>query len=202
MTFIVCIIYLQTRLEPIIEDAGDHELKKSSKRTLPADCGDSLAKRGSVSSSLYSSANTPSTAGSPWTPECVLKRGIEHFNDLRALKVEVYLKLCCNYCSNSPANESFNVRIFLLFSCIFSQCSPWPDKAYVSTNQGASPSFSSTPLSTYTASSVPDRYECVSVCIPLTGLWVGLTFCSSSPVVATRPHPITKQTPATSALLR
>lgn len=75
--------------------------------------------------------------------------------------MEVYLKLCCNYCSKSPANESFNVRIFLLFSCIFSQCSPWPDKAYVSTNQGASPSFSSTPLSTYTASSVPDRYECV-----------------------------------------
>ncbi|XP_003968884.1 upstream-binding protein 1 isoform X1 [Takifugu rubripes] len=75
-------ILSETRLEPIIEDAGDHELKKSSKRTLPADCGDSLAKRGS--------------------------------------------------------------------------CSPWPDKAYVSTNQAATPSFSSTPLSTYTASSVPD----------------------------------------------
>ncbi|XP_056271542.1 upstream-binding protein 1 isoform X2 [Pseudoliparis swirei] len=70
-----------TRLEPIIEDAGDHELKKSSKRTLPADCGDSLAKRGS--------------------------------------------------------------------------CSPWPD-AYVSPNQAATPSFTSTPLSTYTTSSVPD----------------------------------------------
>uniref|UniRef100_A0A8C9WZV3 Upstream-binding protein 1 n=1 Tax=Sander lucioperca TaxID=283035 RepID=A0A8C9WZV3_SANLU len=40
-------ILSETRLEPIIEDAGDHELKKSSKRTLPADCGDSLAKRGS-----------------------------------------------------------------------------------------------------------------------------------------------------------
>uniref|UniRef100_A0A3Q0STU4 Upstream-binding protein 1 n=1 Tax=Amphilophus citrinellus TaxID=61819 RepID=A0A3Q0STU4_AMPCI len=45
-------ILSETRLEPIIEDAGDHELKKSSKRTLPADCGDSLAKRGSVSTLL------------------------------------------------------------------------------------------------------------------------------------------------------
>ncbi|XP_072226318.1 upstream-binding protein 1 isoform X1 [Leuresthes tenuis] len=72
----------ETRLEPIIEDVGDHELKKSSKRTLPADCGDSLAKRGS--------------------------------------------------------------------------CSPWPDTAYVSTNQAATPSFTSTPLSTYTTSSVLD----------------------------------------------
>ncbi|XP_060948753.1 upstream-binding protein 1 isoform X1 [Limanda limanda] len=75
-------ILSETRLEPIIEDAGDHELKKSSKRTLPADCGDSLAKRGS--------------------------------------------------------------------------CSPWPDNAYVSTNQAATPSFTSTPLSTYSTSSVPD----------------------------------------------
>lgn len=41
------------RLEPIIEDAVEHELKKSSKRTLPADCGDSLAKRGSVRTSAY-----------------------------------------------------------------------------------------------------------------------------------------------------
>ncbi|XP_061598563.1 upstream-binding protein 1 isoform X2 [Cololabis saira] len=73
----------ETRLEPIIEDVGDHELKKSSKRTLPADCGDSLAKRGS--------------------------------------------------------------------------CSPWPETAFASTtNQAASPSFTSTPLSTYTASSVLD----------------------------------------------
>uniref|UniRef100_A0A665VXK7 Upstream-binding protein 1 n=1 Tax=Echeneis naucrates TaxID=173247 RepID=A0A665VXK7_ECHNA len=80
-------ILSETRLEPIIEDAGDHELKKSSKRTLPADCGDSLAKRGS--------------------------------------------------------------------------CSPWPDTAYVSPNQAATPSFASTPLSTYTTSSVPDRYVCV-----------------------------------------
>ncbi|XP_054909967.1 upstream-binding protein 1 isoform X1 [Poeciliopsis prolifica] len=75
-------ILSETRLEPIIEDAGDHELKKSSKRTLPADCGDSLAKRGS--------------------------------------------------------------------------CSPWPDAAYTSTSQAATPSFSSTPLSTYTTSSVLD----------------------------------------------
>ncbi|KAM4630142.1 upstream-binding protein 1 isoform 1-T1 [Polymixia lowei] len=75
-------ILSEMRLEPIIEDAGDHELKKSSKRTLPADCGDSLAKRGS--------------------------------------------------------------------------CSPWPDTAYVSANQAATPSFTSAPLSTYTASSVPD----------------------------------------------
>ncbi|XP_029920357.1 upstream-binding protein 1 isoform X1 [Myripristis murdjan] len=75
-------ILSEMRLEPIIEDAGDHELKKSSKRTLPADCGDSLAKRGS--------------------------------------------------------------------------CSPWPDNAYVSTNQAATPSFTSAPLSTYSASSVPD----------------------------------------------
>ncbi|XP_037831535.1 upstream-binding protein 1 isoform X2 [Kryptolebias marmoratus] len=75
-------ILSETRLEPIIEDSGDHELKKSSKRTLPADCGDSLAKRGS--------------------------------------------------------------------------CSPWPDAAYASTTQAASPSFTSTPLSTYTTSSVLD----------------------------------------------
>lgn len=75
-------ILSEMRLEPIIEDAGDHELKKSSKRTLPADCGDSLAKRGS--------------------------------------------------------------------------CSPWPDNAYVSTNEAAAPTFTSSPLSTYTASSVPD----------------------------------------------
>ncbi|XP_077363392.1 upstream-binding protein 1 isoform X1 [Festucalex cinctus] len=81
-------ILSETRLEPIIEEAGDHELKKSSKRTLPSDCGDSLAKRGS--------------------------------------------------------------------------CSPWPDSAYVAPNQAATPSFTSTPLSTYatatttTTSSLPD----------------------------------------------
>uniref|UniRef100_A0A665VXL2 Upstream-binding protein 1 n=1 Tax=Echeneis naucrates TaxID=173247 RepID=A0A665VXL2_ECHNA len=41
---------------------------------------------------------------------------------------------------------------------ILSECSPWPDTAYVSPNQAATPSFASTPLSTYTTSSVPDRY--------------------------------------------
>uniref|UniRef100_A0A8C9W9P6 Upstream-binding protein 1 n=1 Tax=Scleropages formosus TaxID=113540 RepID=A0A8C9W9P6_SCLFO len=41
-------ILSEMRLEPVIEDAVEHELKKSSKRTLPADCGNSLAKRGSV----------------------------------------------------------------------------------------------------------------------------------------------------------
>ncbi|XP_068431919.1 upstream-binding protein 1 isoform X2 [Clinocottus analis] len=38
---------------------------------------------------------------------------------------------------------------------ILSECSPWPD-AYVSPNQAPTPSFTSTPLSTYTTSSVPD----------------------------------------------
>ncbi|KAM9775806.1 upstream-binding protein 1 isoform 1-T1 [Syngnathus typhle] len=80
-------ILSETRLEPIIEEAGDHELKKSSKRTLPADCGDSLAKRGS--------------------------------------------------------------------------CSPWPDSPYVAPTQAPTPSFTSTPLSTYASSttntsSLPD----------------------------------------------
>ncbi|XP_072427252.1 upstream-binding protein 1-like isoform X3 [Chiloscyllium punctatum] len=42
-------ILTEMRLEPIIEDALEHEQKKSTKRTLPADCGDSLAKRGSCS---------------------------------------------------------------------------------------------------------------------------------------------------------
>ncbi|XP_030059260.1 upstream-binding protein 1 isoform X2 [Microcaecilia unicolor] len=42
-------VLTEMRLEPIIEDAVEHEQKKSSKRTLPADCGDSLAKRGSCS---------------------------------------------------------------------------------------------------------------------------------------------------------
>uniref|UniRef100_A0A671TTY2 Upstream-binding protein 1 n=1 Tax=Sparus aurata TaxID=8175 RepID=A0A671TTY2_SPAAU len=39
---------------------------------------------------------------------------------------------------------------------ILSECSPWPDNAYVSPTQAATPSFSSAPLSTYTTSSVPD----------------------------------------------
>ncbi|XP_007896280.1 upstream-binding protein 1 isoform X3 [Callorhinchus milii] len=42
-------ILTEMRLEPIIEDALEHDQKKSTKRTLPADCGDSLAKRGSCS---------------------------------------------------------------------------------------------------------------------------------------------------------
>uniref|UniRef100_A0A672HT65 Upstream-binding protein 1 n=1 Tax=Salarias fasciatus TaxID=181472 RepID=A0A672HT65_SALFA len=48
---------------------------------------------------------------------------------------------------------------------ILSECSPWPDNAYASTNQAATPSFTSTPLSTYTTSSVLDRYLCVCVCV-------------------------------------
>ncbi|CAG10007.1 unnamed protein product [Tetraodon nigroviridis] len=71
-------ILSETRLEPIIEDAGDHELKKSSKRTLPADCGDSLAKRGSVSRSLRPPANPPPT------PERVPKQKRNRFNGLGA----------------------------------------------------------------------------------------------------------------------
>ncbi|XP_039461392.1 upstream-binding protein 1 isoform X4 [Oreochromis aureus] len=39
---------------------------------------------------------------------------------------------------------------------ILSECSPWPDNAYTSTNQAATLSFASTPLSTYTTSSVLD----------------------------------------------
>ncbi|KAI1901726.1 hypothetical protein AGOR_G00037360 [Albula goreensis] len=42
-------ILSEMRLEPIVEEAVEHEQKKSSKRTLPTDCGDSLAKRGSCS---------------------------------------------------------------------------------------------------------------------------------------------------------
>uniref|UniRef100_A0AAX7VG76 Upstream-binding protein 1 n=1 Tax=Astatotilapia calliptera TaxID=8154 RepID=A0AAX7VG76_ASTCA len=47
---------------------------------------------------------------------------------------------------------------------ILSECSPWPDNAYTSTNQAATLSFASTPLSTYTTSSVLDRYL-ESVCL-------------------------------------
>uniref|UniRef100_A0A8C5G680 Upstream-binding protein 1 n=1 Tax=Gouania willdenowi TaxID=441366 RepID=A0A8C5G680_GOUWI len=47
---------------------------------------------------------------------------------------------------------------------ILSECSPWPDNAYVSTNQAATPSFPSTPLSTYTTSSVLDRYPRPLLC--------------------------------------
>uniref|UniRef100_A0A8C6WLU9 Upstream-binding protein 1 n=1 Tax=Neogobius melanostomus TaxID=47308 RepID=A0A8C6WLU9_9GOBI len=58
-------ILSETRLEPIIEEAGDHELKKSSKRTLPADCGDSLAKRGSVKLYIEMSSFSTSDSSSP-----------------------------------------------------------------------------------------------------------------------------------------
>uniref|UniRef100_A0A3P9J9D2 Upstream-binding protein 1 n=1 Tax=Oryzias latipes TaxID=8090 RepID=A0A3P9J9D2_ORYLA len=37
---------------------------------------------------------------------------------------------------------------------VLSECSPWPDTVYASTNQAATPTFTSTPLSTYTASSL------------------------------------------------
>ncbi|XP_069070478.1 upstream-binding protein 1 isoform X2 [Pleurodeles waltl] len=42
-------VLAEMRIDPIIEDAVEQEQKKSSKRTLPADCGDFLAKRGSCS---------------------------------------------------------------------------------------------------------------------------------------------------------
>ncbi|XP_075872266.1 upstream-binding protein 1 isoform X2 [Nelusetta ayraudi] len=114
-------ILSETRLEPIIEEAGDHELKKSSKRTLPADCGDSLAKRGSVSTS---------------TPTLLL--------------------LLPPSPSALEAESACSGHLTLLPPSCSSECSPWTDKAYVSPNQAASPSFSTTPLSTYTTSSVPD----------------------------------------------
>ncbi|CDQ86005.1 unnamed protein product [Oncorhynchus mykiss] len=56
-------ILSEMRLEPIIEEAGDYELKKSSKRTLPADCGDSLAKRGTCSPWPDAYISSPQTAG-------------------------------------------------------------------------------------------------------------------------------------------
>ncbi|XP_062986313.1 upstream-binding protein 1 isoform X1 [Elgaria multicarinata webbii] len=61
-------ILTEMRLEPIIEDAVEHEQKKSSKRTLPADYGDSLAKRGSCSpwpdtpTAFVNSSPTPTPA--------------------------------------------------------------------------------------------------------------------------------------------
>ncbi|XP_077599814.1 upstream-binding protein 1 isoform X2 [Stigmatopora nigra] len=58
-------ILSESRLEPVIEEAGDHELKKSSKRTLPADCGDSLAKRGSCSPWTDSAYVAPNQAATP-----------------------------------------------------------------------------------------------------------------------------------------
>ncbi|KAK1805097.1 hypothetical protein P4O66_019454 [Electrophorus voltai] len=66
----VCVheaVYLTTRLEPVIEETVEHELKKSSKRTLPADCGDSTAKskRGSCSPWPENAYVSPTTAAAP-----------------------------------------------------------------------------------------------------------------------------------------
>ncbi|XDV34926.1 hypothetical protein PO909_004996 [Leuciscus waleckii] len=60
-------ILSETRLEPVIEEAVEHELKKSSKRTLPADCGDSIAKskRGSCSPWPDNAYVNPITAATP-----------------------------------------------------------------------------------------------------------------------------------------
>uniref|UniRef100_A0A8C1TLU9 Upstream-binding protein 1 n=1 Tax=Cyprinus carpio TaxID=7962 RepID=A0A8C1TLU9_CYPCA len=60
-------ILSETRLEPVIEEAVEHELKKSSKRTLPADCGDSIAKskRGSCSPWPDNAYVNPNTAATP-----------------------------------------------------------------------------------------------------------------------------------------
>uniref|UniRef100_A0A8C7MLJ6 Upstream-binding protein 1 n=1 Tax=Oncorhynchus kisutch TaxID=8019 RepID=A0A8C7MLJ6_ONCKI len=60
-------ILSEMRLEPIVEEVGDYELKKSSKRTLPADCGDSLAKRGSCSPWPDAYVGSPRTAGPSFT---------------------------------------------------------------------------------------------------------------------------------------
>ncbi|XP_066547296.1 upstream-binding protein 1 isoform X2 [Amia ocellicauda] len=58
-------ILSEMRLEPLIEEAVEHEQKKSSKRTLPADCGDSLAKRGSCSPWPDNAYVTNSPAATP-----------------------------------------------------------------------------------------------------------------------------------------
>ncbi|XP_051992489.1 upstream-binding protein 1-like [Xyrauchen texanus] len=60
-------ILSETRLEPVMEEAVEHELKKSSKRTLPADCGDSIAKskRGSCSPWSDNAYVNPNTAATP-----------------------------------------------------------------------------------------------------------------------------------------
>ncbi|XP_035385176.1 upstream-binding protein 1 isoform X1 [Electrophorus electricus] len=60
-------ILSETRLEPVIEETVEHELKKSSKRTLPADCGDSTAKskRGSCSPWPENAYVSPTTAAAP-----------------------------------------------------------------------------------------------------------------------------------------
>uniref|UniRef100_A0A672LM23 Upstream-binding protein 1 n=1 Tax=Sinocyclocheilus grahami TaxID=75366 RepID=A0A672LM23_SINGR len=60
-------ILSETQLEPVIEEAVEYELKKSSKRTLPADCGDSIAKskRGSCSPWPDNAYVNPNTAATP-----------------------------------------------------------------------------------------------------------------------------------------
>ncbi|EMP38189.1 Upstream-binding protein 1 [Chelonia mydas] len=58
-------ILTEMRLEPIIEDAVEHEQKKSSKRTLPADCGDSLAKRGTNARVVLNLHNSVMQANGP-----------------------------------------------------------------------------------------------------------------------------------------
>ncbi|XP_076865045.1 upstream-binding protein 1 isoform X2 [Brachyhypopomus gauderio] len=60
-------ILSETRLEPVIEETVEHELKKSSKRTLPADCGDSTAKskRGSCSPWPENAYVSPTTVTAP-----------------------------------------------------------------------------------------------------------------------------------------
>ncbi|XP_068940582.1 upstream-binding protein 1 isoform X3 [Petaurus breviceps papuanus] len=58
-------ILSEMRLEPIMGAAIEHEQKRSSKRTLPADCGDSLAKRGSCSPWPVTSATYVSDSPAP-----------------------------------------------------------------------------------------------------------------------------------------
>ncbi|KAG9329214.1 hypothetical protein JZ751_004699 [Albula glossodonta] len=65
-------ILSETRLEPIIEETAEHELKKSSKRTLPADCGDSLAKRGSCSPWPDNTYSSTSPAATPTFTSCTV----------------------------------------------------------------------------------------------------------------------------------
>lgn len=108
-------------------------------------------------------------------------------------------------CDLSSATTTFYLSIkvavvSVISPCFPPQCSPWTDKAYVSPNQAASPSFSTTPLSTYTTSSVPDRfvflslYDVLSVCVCVYARPGSINNNFPTCVVATRPHPITRQT--------
>ncbi|XP_062940150.1 upstream-binding protein 1-like isoform X1 [Cynocephalus volans] len=69
-------ILTEMRLEPVLEDVLEHKQKNSSKRTLPADYGDSLPKRSSCSpwpSTPTAYVNSPSPAPtftSPWQSTC------------------------------------------------------------------------------------------------------------------------------------